>query len=257
MAGSSGKWGLYGCDVFFRFDQRNHVYTAGGREVPNVTKITGQLDKPALRYWFKNQALDAVNAFLSARVGERVDEMLVNRIRDSSAYIGTTVHAWIEQWVIAHVEGNPTPAWPLSEKIRKACQRFVEWANGSSLDFTFAERKVFSREQFYAGTVDIGVAPAEASGDGRTRAIIDIKTGNTVAYRGNIYPEIRMQMAAYSAAIGEEDGAGYPRRIVVHIPARRGGLLRAYYLDEDPNAYEQDLGMFLALREFYRISEGV
>ena len=69
-----------------------------------------------------------------------------------------------------------------------------EWQESSQFVFIASERLVFSREHGYAGTTDlIGTL------NGRL-ALLDIKTG-----RG-VYPEYKLQLAAYAVAWGEMTG---------------------------------------------------
>jgi hypothetical protein len=205
------KYLLYESDIELIFDARKHTYTVDGDVVPGVTSIT-KWATPAdpLIGWAKNQTRNFWEAEVSARIqewkesgckGVPLDEVELKQIHkesfwaskkaaDKAAQIGTFVHAWIEEKI-----SGKNPALPDNENVRAGCMAFAAWAQEVELNPIFSERKIYSREHVYAGTLDVfGQVEGEF-------AIVDIKAAN------GIYLGHKLQTAAYAAAINEEFSA--------------------------------------------------
>lgn len=136
--------------------------------------------------------------------------------KQRAADIGTEVHTAIEAYTL----GKPMPPWALAIRPRMhQFERFlIEWRP----TFELAEAAVYSRSQWYAGTLDVIctipvelLTPLVIASLGLTipedrdylRGLGDYKTSQ----RG-IYSEIALQLAAYRHAefIGLADGSEAP-----------------------------------------------
>jgi hypothetical protein len=172
-------------------------YTIDGRRYPSVTSILNVLNKPQLMSWATRITRDYIKKELFAfrRAGSLkeldLDQILAksatehNRVRDVAADHGIAIHSAISSYVsnknyVAH-----------NDPVIIA---FREWQEASQFVPIASERLVFSREHGYAGTADL-----ICTLNGRL-ALLDIKTG-----RG-LYPEYKLQLAAYAVAWGEISG---------------------------------------------------
>jgi PD-(D/E)XK nuclease superfamily len=172
-------------------------YTIDGRKFPSVTTILNVLNKPQLVNWAARITRDFIKqelfAFRRADSFKDLDlDILLeksakehDRVRTAAADHGIAVHSSIASYVAA--KSNVAYNDP-------AVFAFSEWEESSQFVSIASERLVFSHEHGFAGTADlIGTL------NGRL-ALLDIKTG-----RG-VYPEYKLQLAAYAIAWGEMSG---------------------------------------------------
>jgi hypothetical protein len=172
-------------------------YTIDGKKVPSVTSILSVLNKPHLVRWAVRLTRDYIKEELLAfRQADSLkdldlDSMLKkssaehDRVRNAAADHGIAVHSSIASYI-----GNKSNV-AQNDPIIIA---FRQWQDTAQFEPIASERLVFSREHGYAGTADlIGTL------NGRL-ALLDIKTG-----RG-VYPEYKLQLAAYAIAWGEMMG---------------------------------------------------
>lgn|GEM_PF-1097597 len=172
-------------------------YTIDGKKFPSVTSILDVLNKPQLVNWAVRLTRDYIKhelfAFKRADSFEDLDldNLLAksakehDRVRNVAADHGISVHSSIASYIgrksnVAH-----------NDPVIIA---FSEWQGAAQFEPIASERLVFSREHGYAGTADlIGNLQGKL-------ALFDIKTG-----RG-VYPEYKLQLAAYAVAWGEMTG---------------------------------------------------
>jgi hypothetical protein len=172
-------------------------YTIDGRKFPSVTSILNVLNKPQLINWAVRLTRDCLKQELFAfkRANSFKDLDLDNllaksaqehhRVRNAAADHGIAVHSSIASYI-----GNKSSV-AHSDPVIIA---FRQWQDTAQFEPIASERLVISREHVYAGTADlIGTV------NGRL-ALLDIKTGRSV------YPEYKLQLAAYAVAWGEMKG---------------------------------------------------
>ena len=176
----------------------SRYYTIDGKSYPSVTSILDVLNKPQLVNWAVRLTREYIKQQLFAlRHADslkdlNVEDLLVksalehDRVRNSAADHGTDIH----RRIAAHV-GDKYPHIALNDPI---VTTFRAWQDEVQFVPIASEKLMFSREHGYAGTADlIGTL------NGRL-ALLDIKTG-----RG-VYPEYKLQLAAYAVAWGEMTG---------------------------------------------------
>jgi hypothetical protein len=253
------KYLLYDRNVELIFDGRKHTYTVDGEVVPGVTSIT-KWATPAdpLIGWAKNQTRNFWEEEVSARIqvwkkngcqGVPLDEVELKQIHkesfwaskkaaDKAAQIGTFVHAWIEDKL-----SGKDPELPDNENVKAGCLAFAAWAQDVELNPIFSERKIYSVEHMYAGTLDVfGQVEGKFS-------IIDIKAAN------GIYLGHKLQTAAYAAAINEEfanvEGfEGVCDRWIIRCDTTTGEPEALPLLGQEK--YQEDLRAFLGTLELHR-----
>lgn len=241
------KYELYGGEIELEFDEKKHVYRVEGAIVPSVTGITGIIDKSGpLMWWGIGQALE----FVKKRIADYdlEDEVCAKnfwhdahrahlRASKRATDIGTMAHEWIESYL-----AGANPSAPKNKQLAATVESWLAWAAEKDIQPIETEFKVYSREHGYAGTCDFdGYVEGE-------RCIVDWKTGKSV------YPEHRLQTAAYLAAREEELGdPGYESRWVVVLP-KDGGEIVTERIDR--KLLERDLDGFLGALALHRAIKG-
>lgn len=173
-------------------------YTIDGKKFPSVTSILNVLNKPQLVNWAVRLTRDYIKQELFAfRRADSLEDLDLDnllaksaaehdRVRNAAADHGIAVHNSIASYV-----GNKRN---LAQDNDPVTISFRQWQEAAQFEPIAAEKLVFSREHGYAGTADlIGRVNGKL-------AVLDIKTG-----RG-IYPEYKLQLAAYAVAWGEMTG---------------------------------------------------
>lgn len=206
---------LYNGSVALSFDGRKHRYTVGGNVVANVTSVTGMIDKPALVGWAAKMTAEYVRekwvpgkGYTAGQINYIVDQSKRARYMKSKVAldIGSKAHDWAEEYINAAIFGLDAPGLPTQPQVLNAVKSFVGWVESNDVKFYFSERKVYSKEHNYCGTVDL---LAEVNG---WLATIDLKTST------GIYPEYYLQVIAYARAIEEELGLKSETIGVLRIP---------------------------------------
>ena len=153
--------------------------------------------------------------------------------RDKAADTGSLTHSFCESWIKAQIgQGEapqPQPALSLMT------DNFLKWVEEAKPKFLASEKVVYSKELFYAGTLDF-----LAEIDGKTY-LGDIKTGS------GIYPEMWLQTSGYQLALEEtEPDLKIDGHIIVNI-TKDGKLNVETHYD-----YETSKQGFLAALTLYR-----
>ncbi len=244
---------LYNGAVTLAFNHGSHRYTVNGVFVPSVTGITNVSGKEALTYWAANMAAQYVEENL--KVGEIIDEVQkLNLIegaktahtikKKQAATIGTTVHDWIEEYIkfkIAYPKDPVDMRFPINEMARNGVISFLTWVKDNDVIFQASERRVYSREFNFAGTLDVKCVIRDVP------CIGDFKTST------GIWKEHIMQAAAYEACENEETNQELDITII-HIP-KDGGVLKV--LDIDRTTKKAAFKAFLGCKALYENQYGI
>lgn len=191
---------------------RGHFYSTPAGELPSVTTILaigGGSKTGALLGWvaklnaqYYEKLLKDISEGVKTIKWDDIEgiikegKALHRKKKEETADLGSLLHNTIEQYLKGY-------QFVVDKSIEKQFDEFKKWEKTSGLKVINAERSIYSKNG-YAGTLDIlGVI-------GGKRMVIDIKTSNAV------YPEMAMQIAAYSKAIDELDG----------VITEGGGILR-------------------------------
>jgi hypothetical protein len=200
------------------FDEKKHAYRWGEDLVPGVTSILSCIGKPALVPWAAGMAADH---FLKAVKSGREDLDAVHKESKSAhrkaaqvaADIGHNVHNYAEQWF----KKNPLPEL-MSDQAKRGVEAFHKWIDAHNIEVIASERRVFSKDYYYAGTCDFVAKIDGVFGVG------DIKTSS------GIYPEMRFQTAAYQHALEEEKRIKFPVRWIIRFDKKTGEFeAKSYY----------------------------
>lgn len=216
-----------------------HLYTLNGKPLTGVTTILQVISKgDALVQWSANKACEYLkenaekNGSVYAVREEQFEEARYawKNSRDTAGTFGTTVHKAVENFI----KGEALPE--MNDTEAKAFGQFKTWAEDNNVKFVKSEEMVYSKEHWYAGTIDLVL---EINGE---YWIGDVKTS------GSIYPEYFFQTSAYQYALQER---GFDKKIEGHViinMKKTGGfeVKRSY-------GYERNIKGFLAALEIYRI----
>jgi hypothetical protein len=141
----------------YKFDDKKHVHTLGGRPLCGVTTVLSVISKPALIQWAANMAVE----YLSEHIGEAMEYPLnphaIDEVfkaakvahktkKEKAGDWGTQLHDAIEQWIKHGTE-------PTLESFQKeAFDKFKTWATDNKVEFLESEKHVWSRKYWmYSG----------------------------------------------------------------------------------------------------------
>jgi hypothetical protein len=219
----------------FTFDEESHTYQVDGKFVPGVTTILSCINKPALMPW----AIGVTRDYWLQEVSKgRNDFKAIHKeswtaskkISKDAADIGSNVHAYAE----AVFKNLPVPEL-LSDQAKRGVEAFHNWHDSHKIKILASERRVFSQKHYYAGTCDF---VAEIDG---VVGVGDIKTSS------GIYPEMRLQTAAYQQALQEEKGMEFPVRWIIRFDKKTGEFEAKSFYD-----FELDFSGFEAALKLHR-----
>ena len=249
---------LYGGAVLLRFHKKRHRYeiTENGEthEVPSVTRILRIVDKSEpLTQWAANCAAELLAEQL--RPGQALDEIQIAElcavirfahrgVSGRAKGIGKLAHGWVEELLRRRIAGEPgEPLLPVNEQARRTCLAARDWLAKHHFEPLAAEQMIYSRAHGYAGTLDFH---ATAKIDGRF-SIVDWKTSAA------IYPEYRLQLAAYAEALWEMNARPMPDRWIVRL-GKDDGTFEAVRLPHEEQ--DADFRAFLGAKIlFERVTE--
>ncbi|XOB40959.1 MAG: hypothetical protein ACKKMW_02730 [Candidatus Nealsonbacteria bacterium] len=149
--------------------QKNNGYEIDGLWYPRVTSICNIIAKPGLEIWLANQP-----SFIA-----------MQRKRKKITGWGILIHETIEKILL---KKNPE----IKPNIRPSIQAFLDWLSINKVKPLSIEKRVFSKQNTYAGTFDV---LAEINGK---LGIVDLKTSR------DIWDDHFIQTAAYFNAYNEK-----------------------------------------------------
>lgn len=162
---------------------------------PNVTSITGVLDKPALVGWAERMGIEACQEYLRNTAPDFIDieEMATQakgasrRKKEDAAEIGTKTHEIIESVL------NGDLGVEIPPELSSTIQSFSNWYNQAGIvNIISTELPVVSVKYGYGGTIDVVARMRDGS-----ITVFDWKTSN------GLYKETTLQLSAYRQAYME------------------------------------------------------
>ena len=246
------------------------------RKKDGVTTVCHIIDKSAaLVPWGCKMMYEKLMRIVPTQPNETGDEMLVpmsleefdhfatnaksahkEKLEDA-ANVGSIAHNWLEDYIKIRLGLKPAflLRWPEDERSKSCVQAALDWMREHNVRWVHTERKVFSREFDYAGTLD-GVAICDSCSDPvccptpfkDVRSLIDWKSSNY------LYIEYLYQTAAYEQAYEEETGEKLEQRWIVRL-GKEDGKFDPWHCYDD--TFKKDWQGFFHALELYRTHNGV
>lgn len=232
---------------------RHYKHPGNGKEVPSITNILDQKNKPALKYWAAKEAaryaasnLDVLSKMKTEQ--ERVDLIKGAPFRSTgdSSKVGNQVHDWVDGFGKHYIATKGSRDWrpedlkgaPLT--ARRMWNQFLFLDAHYQFEWLHTETTVWSDKHEYAGTGDAILKI------GNKIVFVDWKTSN------GVYPETSMQLAALAGADYALDEHGnefqLPKPDMFAIGHIRPTFTRLSPVNNIPEAFK----CFLALRQVFR-----
>lgn len=242
-----------------------HEYRRGsdGKLFAGVSSISGILDKPYLKQWAVNLAVDYLQErsedstdLISEKDFDIARKIHIKRLKDAGN-IGTDIHKFLERHVDASIKKTDLPIYfpsnySKNESITdKWYTDFLDWEHHNNVKWLYSELLVADMMYDYAGRLD---AIAEVNG---YITLIDFKTSSKIS------KEYYLQTAGYQNAI-ESMGGKIQKRLIIRIPktethkvydrktrkySEERNELEFHYV---PTDYSFDRDTFLSMRDVYR-----
>lgn len=229
--------------TFSRGSSRYYIHPATGDKVPGVTSVLNMMPKPFLKAWaakmVATEAVEGLNNWLPLAqrdAGAAIDYLKRTPERNTkeAADIGTAAHGVFESLARGEHLG------PITENLLPFVAHYQDFLDKVQPEFLALEDTVWSEKHGYAGSFD-----ALARIQGRV-VWIDNKTT-----RSGVYPEVALQLAAYSHADYILDGDTGEQHLLPSEEEQRG--LVVHVRPEGWAVYEVPIGQevfehFLHLR---------
>lgn len=210
-------------------------YTIEDVEYPSVTQILDILDKPALKQWAVNCAIQYVKENMHKPFDELMDAARIEwkNVGREAMSIGSQVHNVIEQYIKFSIDKTEKP--DIKDEVQNAFLAFLEWEKENIEEWIESEKTVVGPG--YAGTLD-----AVAIFKNNKKYVIDFKSSK------GIYDEYIYQIAAYRRAYtGEKNEKNIDGMGILRLDKTTG---QPEWKDCS-KVYEKKLDAFLKLVEFY------
>lgn len=245
FAGISESYWFYKGTIEVKFDKVEHKYFLVdpdlGNLIPllNVSSVSHIVDRSdALVPWASKMAIEKMlrlvptyNAELDpskppllslkhmtleefTKLALEAKSAHKDKLEDAGA-VGHMAHEWIEKFIKATMAGDKTTVEFLlatmceDQRATNACKAALDWMRRHNVRWIETERKLYSREYQYSGTMD-GLCVVDSCID-RTCCVNEFKDRLTVAdwkTSNYLYLEYCMQVSAYQHAVNEEFGKG-------------------------------------------------
>jgi hypothetical protein len=271
------EYKFYDDTVSVFYDDKEHSYIrydeTGQVNIPGVTTAVHIIDKPALQPWAAKMTVGYIKEkfdITKLYTEEEFDGLLTSAKRNYKDYVqaaadtGKLAHDAIEQYIKQQL-GLPNKGLYMPEDPRAAngVKAALEWLDKHKVRFVCTERKIYSKEHDFAGTLDaIGHVTScddidccgqwvEHEGTALrvpvvfqdVLATIDWKTSN------GLWPEYAYQTAAYTLAQNEEHGLKIEHRFINRLD-KDDASFESWYLG--PSRLALDTRIFLDCLYLYR-----
>lgn len=155
---------------------KRQYFDKHGLEVPSVTTVLSQINKPQLLPWAVKLAKQGINW---------------EEVRNEAAEIGTVAHEMAENFI--KKQPCDFSKHPYYQKALKAFSAFQYWTEMNEVNFLGSEIPLVHHEKRFGGTIDI---IAEVNGK---LTLIDLKTSKSLS------EEYNYQVSAYQFLLQHGD----------------------------------------------------
>jgi len=232
----------------YRFDDKKHLHTLGGKPLTGVTTVLGVVSKgDGLIQWSANEAIKYVFEHSEERYNEEDEvcrlitfsELAAAKTawkitRDTAGTQGTDVHALIEEIIKDSIK-NSDGFIRTGKNPNQQVQNFIDWSIHNRIKFLESEKNIWSEELWIGGIVDF------VCQIGDDVFVGDIKTSK------QIYPTNYWQTSAYQFCL-QEMGL-YPK--IKGFKVIRLGKDGSFEVGEN-YAYDDNISGFKSALNVYR-----
>jgi len=274
---------FYDKSIVLRFDKEEHIYYRVNElgnltPVDGVTTVCGIIDKShALVPWAAKMVVEKLLRIIPTETVDNVISLRHLTLEEftrfaldakgahkekleSAGDIGRAAHQCLEDSIKhAIVEsGNAVQTLvnlPFDAQAEHCARVALAWMQTHKVRWTDTERKIYSREHNYAGTLD-AIAYVSSCNDRACcpeafedrLCLIDFKTSNALR------TDYCLQVAAYQQAIVEELGTPIKSRIILRL-GKSSGDFQPWILPEA--TFAEDLSGFLTCLRLTRIMDSI
>ncbi len=269
FSGLTEEYKFYDGQVTLRYDPKDHVYLLvtpeGLVKQDGCTTICHIIDKSnVLLPWGCKMMAQKLMASIPTEVSDAVEvvgtwdgssvapikrtdlEKLVQAAKsahrdklEDAGEVGHKAHAWVEDQIkslIAHKDDDVCYGVDVPRddpRVTNCCMATLHWMTAHNVRWRMTERKIYSRQYSYAGTMD-GLALVDSCNDPKCcrqafkdhLAVIDWKTSNY------LYNEYILQTAAYKQAYQEETGEVIDDIFIVKL-GKEDGEFEAWHIESE------------------------
>ena len=274
------KYTFYKGEVELRYNVRDHIYMlvtpTGLVPQDGVTSVCHVIDKSeVLIPW----AVKMMGIKLVADIPKMqlpTGEVIVNlkledfeievqkaksahkdKLEDAGA-VGHQAHNWVEHFIKSVLKEDESRKlellanMPQDDRAANGVIAALDWMKNHNVRWISTERKIYSRKFGYAGTLD-GLCVVDSCDDPKCcphafkdrLSVADWKTSNY------LYPEYRLQTAAYQQAHVEESGDQVQDRWIIRL-GKEDAKFEAWHLE-----YEAFAGDFKAFEDALDLTRSV
>lgn len=216
----------------YKDDEDRRIYPTPDGDFRSVTSYLDELNKPALVPWAAKMSAEYFRDHLALiKSGElNVEAMDINTlVKEAKAHhkimqeqameLGSAVHEAVENhFMFKEIVANQEVVG-----LAAGAVKFITESLGFVVDAT--EQEVWHAKDGYAGTLDL-IGRAKIPGTMTYHpSILDLKTGKA------IYPEARMQVAAYAEAWEKKNGGKIKYAMIVRIDKETGKTAEALVMN--------------------------
>ena len=209
-------------DIDLYFDPVKHTYVVNNKIVRSVTGVTSMgVPKPQLISWLVNTPMVQAKSQLNKLIdeGKKLDRVTLERvflessektekIKKDAGLVGTVVHGLIEDYL----KGKEIPE-QTDKKVVACWNTFLKWWDTQGYEPVEIEKKIYSKNYTYAGTLDLVVKDKKGN-----LVLIDIKTSNSISF------DYHLQLNAYAFAYTEETKSPISKALIVRLPKQGGKI---------------------------------
>ena len=216
-----------GDKVLLEYDHAAHSYVVEEEKVPNVTTLIDGVFPKYLTEWAARCGADYWKEHYGTHEASDMYHGIINAHKDVSGAardIGHETHYWLEEYFNSSIKNPNEVDWKLgalSDKAKNAVQAFIKWEASHDIVWMGSEKKVYSKDYGYAGTVD-----AIAMINGKY-CIVDFKTS------AKIYKEAYVQLSAYAQAVEEIHGKPVDLAVVLRLDKEEDKYQEAAFIPSD------------------------
>jgi hypothetical protein len=281
--GVTEEFHFYHDTVTLRFDKEEHIYYRVN-ELGNLTPVDGVtqtcsiIDKShALVPWAAKMVVEKLLRIIPTETVDNVISLRHLTLDEFSRFaldakgahkeklesagdIGRAAHQCLEDSIKhAIVESGQTVQTlvnlPFDAQAEHCARVALAWMQTHKVRWTDTERKIYSREWNFAGTLD-AIAYVSSCDDRACcpeafedrLCLIDFKTSNALR------TDYCLQVAAYQQAIVEEMGTPIKSRIILRL-GKDSGDFQPWFLPEE--TFAEDLSGFLTCLRLTRIMDSI